>query len=69
VLRRGNPEPYPSMQILQRARDAGVRVFTVGSDAHRPADLGNGLDSAVQVLKVLGDEPARFRRRELLAAA
>ncbi len=68
ALRRGNAEPYPALRILKLARDAGVRVFTVGADAHRPADLGKGLESAVQALKELGVEPARFRRRKLLSA-
>jgi histidinol-phosphatase (PHP family) len=69
ALRRGNPEPYPDSHILRLAWDSGVRVFTVGSDAHRPADLGTGLETAVQALKGLGAEPARFRRRKLLTAA
>jgi len=67
ALRRGNPEPYPDVHILRMAWDSGVRVFTVGSDAHRPADLGKGLETAVQALKVLGADPARFRRRKLLS--
>jgi histidinol-phosphatase (PHP family) len=68
ALRRGNPEPYPEAHILRMAWDSGVRVFTVGSDAHRPADLGKGLETAVQALKGLGAEPARFRRRKLRPA-
>jgi len=66
ALRRGNPEPYPDAHILRIACDSGVRVFAVGSDAHRTADLGKGLETAVQALKELGAEPARFRKRELL---
>jgi histidinol-phosphatase (PHP family) len=66
ALRRGNPEPYPDAHILRLAWDSGVRIFTVGSDAHRPADLGKGLESAVQALQELGAAPARFRRRKLL---
>jgi histidinol-phosphatase (PHP family) len=68
ALRRGNTEPYPVLRILRLAKDAGVRVFTVGSDAHRPADLGKGIESAVQALKEIGVEPARFRRRKLVSA-
>ena len=68
ALRRGNPEPYPDAQILRMAWDSGVRVFTVGSDAHRPADLGNGLETAVQALEAFGAAPARFRSRKLLSA-
>jgi histidinol-phosphatase (PHP family) len=69
ALRRGNPEPYPDAHILRMAWDSGVRVFTAGSDAHRPADLGKGLETSVQALKTLGAEPARFRRRKLVPAA
>jgi histidinol-phosphatase (PHP family) len=68
ALRRGNAESYPGLRILKLARDAGVRVFTVGSDAHRSSDLGRGLASAIQALKELGVEPARFRGRKLLPA-
>jgi histidinol-phosphatase (PHP family) len=68
ALRRGNAEPYPALRILKLAKDAGVRVFTVGSDAHRPADLGKGLESAVRALEGIGVEPARFRRRKLVSA-
>jgi histidinol-phosphatase (PHP family) len=68
ALRRGNTEPYPVLRILRLAKDAGVRVFTVGSDAHRPADLGKGMESAVQALKEIGVEPARFRKRKLVSA-
>jgi histidinol-phosphatase (PHP family) len=68
ALRRGNAEPYPDAHILKLARDVGVSVFTTGSDAHRPADLGRGLESAVQALKDLGVEAARFRERKLLSA-
>jgi histidinol-phosphatase (PHP family) len=68
ALRRGNAEPYPALRILRLARDAGVQIFTVGSDAHRPADLGKDLESAVRALKGIGVEPARFRRRKLVSA-
>jgi histidinol-phosphatase (PHP family) len=69
ALRRGNAEPYPDSHILKLARAAGVRVFTTGSDAHRPADLGKGLEIAVRALKELGVEPARFRGLKLSSPA
>jgi len=43
-LRRGLEYPYPSPDILHAAREAGVRSLTVGSDCHRPEDVGQGLD-------------------------
>jgi histidinol-phosphatase (PHP family) len=69
ALRRGNSEPYPGRRLLRRALEAGVKVFTVGSDAHRPGDLGRDLDAAVQLLSELGVRPARFRGRQLIGAA
>jgi len=69
ALRRDNAEPYPEKRILKLAKEVGVHVFTVGSDAHRPADLGKGLDVAVQILGDLGATPARFRRRKLVATS
>jgi histidinol-phosphatase (PHP family) len=68
ALRRGDVEPYPDKHILRMARDAGIRVFTTGSDAHRPADLGKGLGIAVQALGELGVKPAHFLLRKLLPA-
>ena len=68
ALRRGNAEPYPARRILKLAKDAGVRVFTVGSDAHRPADLGKGLENAIRALADLGVVPGRFRKRRLASA-
>ncbi len=63
AMRRGDAEPYPEEWIVGLARRAGVSTFTVGSDAHRPADLGVGLDRAVELLVRVGVKPARFRRR------
>ncbi len=67
ALRRGDAEPYPCATTLRRAWAAGVRTFTTGSDAHRPEDLGVGLDRAVELLAGLGVKPARFERRHRVA--
>jgi histidinol-phosphatase (PHP family) len=66
ALRRGSDEPYPDTRLATMARDAGVKVFTVGSDAHKPADLGRDLDRAAALLAGLGLKPARFQRRKLV---
>jgi len=63
ALRRGEDEPYPGRAILLQAAAAGVRRFTVGSDAHRVLDLGTGSDRAVNLLSGLGATSARFPRR------
>lgn len=47
VLRHGHPDPYPSRALLAEARERGVSVVTVGSDAHRVAHLGAELERGV----------------------
>lgn len=63
ALRRGSDEPYPSVGILRRAVAAGVRTFTTGSDAHRPADVGRDIETVTGILAGFGAVPARFRAR------
>ncbi len=64
ALRRGSDEPYPARRLLAQAVDRGVRVFTIGSDAHRPDDLGTGLARAQDLLRGLGVEPVCFSLRQ-----
>ncbi|WP_243137559.1 histidinol-phosphatase [Desulfofundulus thermobenzoicus] len=52
-LRQGLPEFHPARNILLTARELGVRIFTVGSDAHRPDQLGAYIDQAMALLKDL----------------
>ncbi len=68
ALRRGESEPYPSGKLLRQAVAAGVSVFTVGSDAHRPEDLGKGLSAVQDRLHGLGIVPAYFSRRRPIEA-
>ncbi len=63
AFRRGEAEPYPAVSLLQSAVRAGIRRFTVGSDAHRVEDLGTGIDRALALLSGLGIKPARFEQR------
>jgi histidinol-phosphatase (PHP family) len=63
-LRRPAKEIYPSRRFLELAREAGVTV-TLGSDAHRPEEVGEGFAEAVALLKSVGyDEIQRYRGRE-----
>jgi histidinol-phosphatase (PHP family) len=64
ALRRGEREPYPGWEVVRLAKRAGVELFTIGSDAHRPEDLGEGLGDTAARLAELGIRPARFRARE-----
>jgi len=49
ALRKGMNEYYPSMEIVNMARKAGVRILALGSDAHRPEDIGYDLDAAATI--------------------
>jgi len=62
-LRRGHTEFHPTGAILREAVNRGVKIFTVGSDAHRLNDLGHGIDDAIALLDDLGVEPATFDLR------
>lgn len=53
---KGLPEPSPSADILRLCREAGVEVVTIGSDCHRPADLGKGIARAVALAQKVGFE-------------
>ncbi|MFZ1946442.1 MAG: histidinol-phosphatase [bacterium] len=42
--RKGLGSPYPSRDLLRCARQAGIGDVTLGSDCHRPGDVGADLD-------------------------
>jgi histidinol-phosphatase (PHP family) len=46
-------EPYPSETILAELRKAGVAV-TLGSDAHRPSEVGRHFEKALEILRSTG---------------
>lgn len=37
------PDPDPGLALLKRYRELGGELLSIGSDAHRPADMGAGL--------------------------
>lgn len=49
-LRRGSKEFHPSKEIVSMAVEAGIKIFTVGSDAHSLEDLGGYIDKALAFL-------------------
>jgi histidinol-phosphatase (PHP family) len=53
-LRRGQPEPCPSLEVLRWYRDLGGEILVVGSDAHAPDAIGAHLDLAVEMAKSAG---------------
>ena len=47
-------ELYPHPQILKWAVEIGIEHFTLGSDAHRPNEIGRYLNEALQIAKEAG---------------
>ncbi len=57
-------EPYPAPHIIHRCRENGIRI-TLGSDAHRPEEVGRHYDKALPLLKAAGYRHlATFTRRQ-----
>jgi len=63
-IRRGSSEFHPSLEILRLAVDAGVNIFTVGSDAHAPEELGANLEEAFTLLKEMELSAYGFNQRK-----
>lgn len=63
-LRKGLGSPYPSPDILEAARSAGIRHLSVGSDCHRPEDVGCGIGTCLELIREAGfDAIAVFEGR------
>ncbi|MCX7995106.1 MAG: histidinol-phosphatase [candidate division WOR-3 bacterium] len=56
-LRRHN-EFHPSAEFMKLAKDAGIKIITIGSDAHRIEDLGKGVKEAIEYARSYGFERA-----------
>lgn len=54
AVRRGGREVHPGSDLLRLCRRSGIRIVTVGSDAHTVADLGSGLDEGYAALAAAG---------------
>ena len=60
-LRKPIGEQYPSLEILNAAREIGMHI-TLGSDAHEVDHVGYGYSSCLKIIKDLGfREAAVFR--------
>lgn len=62
-IRKGS-DFLPSQDLVGLAKECGVQIFTVGSDAHRLGELGMGVDLATEILWEQGLALATFRRGE-----
>jgi histidinol-phosphatase (PHP family) len=69
--RKGLGEAYPSPGILAAAGQAGVKHVVLGSDCHRPEDVGRDLDRCAALARGAGFEAMAVfegRQRQLLPA-
>ncbi len=58
-------EFYPAPTLMKFASEQKVKMITVGSDSHRPADLGKDIPRAAEYLKSYGfDTVCGFDKRE-----
>jgi histidinol-phosphatase (PHP family) len=54
----------PSMEFLRMCNAMGLKIVTIGSDAHRPTDLGRGLERGIEKIKSAGyDSICLFDKR------
>jgi histidinol-phosphatase (PHP family) len=62
-------EPYPALPVLERAREAGLKI-TFGSDAHMPERLGQRFDELAAFVAQAGyQEYVSFEQRRPLVHA
>jgi len=58
-------EFYPAPALMGLAREHDLDLITIGSDSHKPEDLGKDVSRAIQYLKTFGFEYlCTFDRRE-----
>jgi histidinol-phosphatase (PHP family) len=57
-------EFYPAPMLMKKAHAQGIKLITVGSDSHKPEDLGKDLELATQYLKSYGFDTVQvFNKR------
>jgi len=62
-LRKPVQEIYPSRPILEKIFEEQIDI-TLGSDAHKPEDVGYAFDEAIALIKEIGfDHLVTFKRR------
>jgi histidinol-phosphatase (PHP family) len=53
AIAKGQPEPYPTRAILERARELGVRAV-IGDDSHGVDSVGRDMAQGIRVARELG---------------
>lgn len=54
--RQSYGRPFPDQECLELYRDLGGTILTLGSDAHRPEDVGGGIAQGAALAKACGFE-------------
>jgi histidinol-phosphatase (PHP family) len=67
-ISRGLAEFHPTKEIISLAVQAGVKIFTVGSDAHELSTLGEYIDEALDMLDEFGLHNYIYEKRKALHA-
>lgn len=66
-LRQGAGETMPGFRCLRLYKKLGGRIITIGSDAHRPEDVGADIREAQRLMKKAGfTRCARYEGRNVL---
>jgi histidinol-phosphatase (PHP family) len=56
---------YPAPSLIALARAQGLKMITIGSDAHRVSDLGRGISEGIEYAKSFGfDTVYRFDKKQ-----
>ena len=64
-LRQGTGCTFPDLPILRLYKECGGEIITIGSDAHRPADIASHFDEGYALLKAAGFQyQTIFRQRK-----
>ena len=53
-LRSGLTDTNPNMQVIKRYKELGGKIITIGSDAHKPEDVGANFNDAKKLLTDAG---------------
>lgn len=53
-LRQSPEEAYPSLDLLRLYASMGGKLIALGSDAHKPEDVGSGIESTIEAVRELG---------------
>ena len=60
-------DTYPGIDVIKVMLEKGVKIITIGSDAHRPENIGRGIGKVEELLKNMGVNTIyRFEKRKLI---